>query len=767
MIDKITSRISKLCYNLNSDFVDPTEITLKVINGLYSGVTTVELDTLAAETAACMTTKHPDYAILAARIEVSNLHKETRANKSFSETVKLIYEYIIPQTGSRANFISTEFYEFVMKHAERLNSHIVYDRDFRINYFGFKTLERSYLIKLNGKVVERPQHMLMRVAVAINLDDIEQALSTYDLLSEAYYTHATPTLFNAGSNCGQLASCFLIAMKDDSIKGIFDTLSECAAISKYAGGIGLHVHNIRASGSFIAGTCGTSNGLVPMLRVFNNASRYVDQGGNKRPGSFAIYLEPWHADIFEFLELRKNTGAEEVRARDLFLALWMPDLFMKRVEEDGDWCLMCPHACPGLSDSYGEEFERLYMRYESEKKFVQKVKAQKLWFSIVDAQIETGQPFIVYKDACNKKSNQKNLGVIKSSNLCTEIVEYSDPNETAVCNLCSISLPKYIDNKKLSNPTFNFKKLHEITKIITVNMNKVIDRSFYPVPEAGRSNSRHRPIGIGVQGLADAYVIMRYPFDSEEAHELNKKIFETIYHAALESSCELSQKHGPYETYEGSPASQGILQYDMWGVTPSDLWDWDGLKENISKYGLRNSLLTTCMPTASTSQIFGNNESTEPFTSNIYTRRVISGEFQVVNRYLMNDLIKLNLWNEEMRQKILENRGSVQNIEAIPKDIRELYKTSWELSMKTIIDQSADRAPYIDQSQSLNLFVSEPKLSKISSMHFYSWKKGLKTGMYYLRTRPAASPIQFTVDKQAANKKKVKCDEEVCISCSA
>ncbi|KAF1744249.1 hypothetical protein MXB_3036 [Myxobolus squamalis] len=769
MIDKITSRVSKLCYNLNIQFVDPSLITLKVINGIYDGVTTVELDNLAAETAACMTTKHPDYAVLAARIVVSNLHKETRSHKSFAETVQILYDHVVPQTGKRAAMISDAFYNFVTKHHERLNSAIVYDRDFRFNYFGFKTLERSYLYKLNGVVIERPQHMLMRVAVAINLDDIDAAIMTYDLLSEGYYIHATPTLFNAGSNFNQLASCFLVAMSDDSINGIFKTLSDCANISKYAGGIGIHVHNIRSSGSFIAGTCGTSNGLVPLLRVYNNASRYVDQGGNKRPGSFAIYLEPWHRDIFEFLDLRKNVGSDDLRARDLFYALWIPDLFMKRVEEDVDWCLMCPHACPGLSDAVGEDFEKLYVKYESENKFVIKVRAQKLWFAIIEAQIETGQPFMLYKDACNLKSNQKNLGTIKSSNLCCEIIEYSDKNESAVCNLCSISLPKFVEYGPGNFPFFNFNKLHEVTKIITVNMNKVIDTGYYPVPEARVSNNRHRPIGIGVQGLADSFSLLRHPFSSQPARELNTKIFETIYHAALESSCELSRANGSYETFAGSPASKGILQYDMWGVTPSDTWDWEKLKEDILKYGLRNSLLTTCMPTASTAQILGNNESFEPYTTNIYTRRVASGDFQVVNKHLMLDLVKLNLWNEEMRNKILAYNGSIQPIAEIPRDIKDLYKTSWELSMKDIIDQSADRGPYIDQSQSLNLFISDPKLSKITSMHFYAWKKGLKTGMYYLRTRPAVNAIQFTVDKVLLGKRKVACEEtaDSCLFCSA
>ncbi|KAF0990785.1 hypothetical protein HZS_5305 [Henneguya salminicola] len=768
MIDKITSRVFKLCYNLNMDFIDPSLITLKVINGIYAGVTTVELDNLAAETSAFMTTKHPDYAVLAARIVVSNLHKETRSHKNFSETIQLMYNYIVPETQARASFITDEFYNFVMTHKEQLDSTIVYDRDFRFNFFGFKTLERSYLCKLNGKVVERPQHMLMRVAVAINLGKIEEIIHTYNLMSEGYYIHATPTLYNAGSNMGQLASCFLLAMKSDSIAGIFDTLSDCASISKHAGGIGLHVHNIRSAGSYIAGTNGTSNGLVPLLRVFNNTSRYVDQGGNKRPGSFAIYLEPWHSDIFDFLDLRKNTGSEEMRARDLFYALWIPDLFMQRVEEDLDWCLMCPNSCPGLSDVYGQEFEKLYLKYESEGRYNKKISAQKLWFAIIEAQIETGQPFMLYKDACNLKSNQKNIGTIKSSNLCCEIIEYSDKNETAVCNLCSISLPKYIESSLDDALKFDFNKLHEVTKTITVNMNRVVDCNYYPDSKAERSNNRHRPIGIGVQGLADCFIILRYPFESEEAKDLNKKIFETIYHAALEASCELSKIDGPYETFKGSPSSKGILQYDMWGVTPSEMWDWKQLKENIVKYGLRNSLLTTCMPTASTSQILGNNESIEPYTTNIYTRRVISGDFQVVNKHLMFDLVKLNLWNEEMRNRILSDNGSVQSVLQIPPNIRELYKTSWELSMKTVIDLSADRAAFIDQSQSLNLFISDPRLSKITSMHFYAWKKGLKTGMYYLRTRPAANAIQFTVDRVVLQKRKAECDgSEACVMCSA
>ncbi|VVC89910.1 unnamed protein product [Leptidea sinapis] len=740
-IDKITSRLKKLCYGLNMDFVDPVSITLKVISGIYSGVTTVELDNLAAETAATMTTDHPDYAVLAARVAISNLHKETK--KHFSDVISDLYNIVNPHTKKRSPMISDFHYNVVMNNKEKLDSAIVYDRDFKYNYFGFKTLERSYLLRINNKVAERPQHMLMRVAIGIHGEDIDAAIDTYNLLSEKYFTHASPTLFSAATPRPQLSSCFLLAMKDDSIEGIYDTLKQTALISKSAGGIGLHVHCIRAKGTYIAGTNGVSNGLVPMLRVYNNTARYVDQGGNKRPGAFAIYLEPWHADIFEFLDLRKNTGKEEVRARELFYALWIPDLFMKRVENNENWSLMCPHDCPGLADCWGEEFEQLYEKYEQEKRYVKQVNAQILWKSIIEAQVETGNPFMLYKDACNRKSNQKNLGTIKCSNLCTEIVEYTSSDEVAVCNLASIALNMFVKNEK----TYDFDKLKDVTKTITKNLNKIIDVNFYPVPEAKNSNLRHRPIGIGVQGLADAFVLMRIPYESEKALELNQKIFETIYYGALEASCELAERDGVYSTYEGSPASQGILQYDMWNKIPTDLWDWAKLKEKISKHGLRNSLLLAPMPTASTAQILGNNESFEPFTSNIYQRRVLSGEFQVVNHHLLRDLTQAELWDDDMKNLIIHNNGSIQNIDAIPKEIKDLYKTVWEISVKTTIQMAADRGAFIDQSQSFNIHVAEPNYGKLTSIHFHSWKMGLKTGMYYLRTKPAVNAIQFTVDK--------------------
>ncbi|KAM7360956.1 ribonucleoside diphosphate reductase large subunit [Cochliomyia hominivorax] len=739
--DKITSRIQKLCYGLNMDFVDPVAITLRVINGLYCGVTTQELDNLAAETAATLTTNHGDYAILAARIAVSNLHKETK--KVFSEVISDLHHYVNKETGRPSPMISEFHYNVVQKNAERLNSSIIYDRDFGYNYFGFKTLERSYLLKMNGKIVERPQHMLMRVAIGIHGEDIDSAIETYNLLSERYFTHASPTLFAAATNRPQLSSCFLLTMVADSIEGIFKSVEQCAMISKSAGGIGINVHCIRAKGTSIDGTNGTSNGLVPMLRVFNNVARYVDQGGGKRPGAFAIYLEPWHSDIFEFLDLKKNTGKEEHRARDLFYALWIPDLFMKRVEENGDWSLMCPHKCPGLHDVWGEEFEELYTKYEKEGKANRTVKAQALWFAIIEAQVETGTPYMLYKDACNRKSNQQNIGTIKCSNLCTEIVEYSAPDEIAVCNLASIALNMYVTPEK----TFDFKKLKNVTKVITRNLNKIIDINYYPLPEAKKSNLRHRPIGIGVQGFADTLILMRYPYESEEAFLLNQQIFETIYYGALEASCELAEKYGPYETYPGSPVSKGILQYDMWNKIPTDLWDWAALKEKIKRHGVRNSLLLAPMPTASTAQILGNNESFEPYTSNIYTRRVLSGEFNVVNHHLLKDLTELDLWDDDMKNKIISNRGSIQSIEDIPKHIRDLYKTVWEISVKSTIKMAADRGAFIDQSQSFNIHVAEPNYGKLTSIHFYSWKAGLKTGMYYLRTKPAANAIQFTVDR--------------------
>ncbi|PWN49742.1 putative RNR1-ribonucleoside-diphosphate reductase large subunit [Violaceomyces palustris] len=747
--DKVTARVSKLCYGLDAEYVDPIEITKKVIDGIYEGVTTVELDNLAAETAAYKTTSHPDYAILAARIAISNLHKETK--KSFSSTVKDLYEYVNPKNGRLSPMISKETYEAIMENKEKLDSAIIYERDFHYNFFGFKTLERSYLLRINGKVAERPQHMLMRVAVGIHGKDVDSAIETYNLMSEKYFTHASPTLFNAGTPHPQLSSCFLVTMKDDSIEGIYDTLKTCAMISKTAGGIGLNIHCIRGTGSYIAGTNGVSNGIVPMLRVFNNTARYVDQGGNKRPGAFAIYIEPWHCDVFEFLDLRKNHGKDEVRARDLFYALWISDLFMKRVEQNGDWSLMCPNECPGLADCYGEEFEQLYEKYESEGRVKRTIKAQKLWYAILEAQTETGNPFMLYKDAANRKSNQKNLGTIKCSNLCTEIIEYSAPDEVAVCNLASIALPTFIDPV---TKTYDFKRLHHVAKVICKNLNKIIDVNYYPVPEARKSNMRHRPIGIGVQGLADAFMIMGYPFESAEAKKLNVQIFETIYHAALERSCELAQVDGPYETYPGSPASRGELQYDMWGVTPSDLWDWAELKAKIAKHGLRNSLLLAPMPTASTSQILGFNECFEPYTSNIYTRRVLAGEFQVVNPWLLRELVEQGLWNDTMKNRIIAHGGSIQNIPGIPDRIKALYKTVWEISQKTIIDMAADRGAFICQSQSLNIHLSAPTFGQLTSMHFYGWKKGLKTGTYYLRTRPAANAIQFTIsaEEQAAAK---------------
>jgi len=742
--DKITARIEKLCYGLNTLYVEPLEIAKKVINGIYDGVTTIELDNLAAETAASLTIKHPDYAILAARIAISNLHKVT--SKSFSNTMKRLYTYVDPKTGQNAPLISKEVYGIIKKNAALLDSTIIYDRDYSYDYFGFKTLERSYLMRIDTKFVERPQHMLMRVAIGIHMDDIEAAVETYHLLSQKWFTHATPTLFNAGTPKPQLSSCFLLQVKDDSIDGIYDTLKQCAKISQSAGGIGLSIHNVRATGSYIKGTNGTSNGIVPMLRNFDMTARYVDQGGGKRKGSFAIYLEPWHADIFQFLELKKNHGKEELRARDLFYAMWIPDLFMKRVEENSEWSLFCPNEAPGLHDCYGDEFKKLYKKYEKEGKARQTIKAQDLWFEIVESQIETGTPYMLYKDACNKKSNQKNLGTIKSSNLCTEIVEYTAPDEVAVCNIASIALPKFVSD----DGEFDHQQLHDITKVVTKNLNKVIDINYYPVEEARNSNMRHRPIGIGVQGLADAFLLMRLSFDSPGARKLNKEIHETIYHGALEASMELATVDGSYKTFKGSPVSKGIFQFDMWGITPdSGRWDWDALKREVKKNGVRNSLLLAPMPTASTSQILGNNECFEPYTSNIYTRRTLSGEFIVVNKHLLKDLIELGLWNEGMKNRLMSENGSVQNISEIPDNIKELYRTVWEISQKSIIEMAADRGAYIDQSQSMNIHIQEPNFGKITSMHFHAWKMGLKTGMYYLRTKAAADAIKFTVNKDA------------------
>ena len=741
--DKITARIEKLSYGLNTEYVKTIEIAKKVIDGIYDGVSTQELDELAAETAATLTTKHPDFATLAARIAVSNLHKTT--SKSFSSTMKRLYTYVNPKTEENASLLSKEVYGVINKNAAILDSSIIYDRDFSYDYFGFKTLEKSYLLKIDSKVVERPQHMLMRVAVGIHMDDIDSVLETYNLLSEKWFTHATPTLFNAGTPKPQLSSCFLLTMKEDSINGIYDTLKQCAKISQSAGGIGLSIHNVRGSGSYIKGTNGFSNGIIPMLRNFDMTARYVDQGGGKRKGSFAIYIEPWHSDIFEFLQLKKNHGKEELRARDLFYAMWIPDLFMKRVEANEEWSLFSPDEAKNLHETYGEEFERLYEKYEKDGKARKTVKAQDLWFEILEAQIETGNPYILYKDAANKKSNQKNLGTIKSSNLCTEIIEYTSPDEVAVCNLASIALNKFVKD----DLTYDHQKLYEITKVITKNLNKVIDVNYYPVEEAKNSNMRHRPIGIGVQGLADTFILMRFAFDSAEAKKLNSEIFETIYFGAMEASMELSQKEGAYKTYEGSPVSKGIFQFDMWGVVPeSKRWNWTKLKRKVKKHGVRNSLLLAPMPTASTSQILGNNECFEPYTSNIYTRRVLSGEFIVVNKHLLKDLIKLNIWNESMKDRLMEANGSIQEIKEIPDDIKLLYRTVWEVSQKSIIDMAADRGAYICQSQSMNIHMQDANFGKLTSMHFHAWKKGLKTGLYYLRTKAAADAIKFTIVKE-------------------
>ncbi|MEM6686924.1 MAG: ribonucleoside-diphosphate reductase subunit alpha [Bacteroidota bacterium] len=744
MFDKITARVRKLCYGLN-DLVDPVKVAMRVIEGLYDGVTTSELDNLAAEIAATMTTTHPDYARLAARISVSNLHKNTK--KSFSETMTSLYEYINPRTGKKAPLLSDEVYKVIMENADRLDSTIIYNRDFGYDYFGFKTLERSYLLKLNGNIVERPQHMLMRVSVGIHLNDLDAAIETYELMSKKFFTHATPTLFNSGTPKPQMSSCFLLAMQDDSIDGIYDTLKQTAKISQSAGGIGLSIHNVRATGSYIAGTNGTSNGIVPMLRVYNDTARYVDQGGGKRKGSFAIYVEPWHADIFDFLDLKKNHGKEEMRARDLFYAMWIPDLFMKRVQEDGPWTLMCPNECPNLFNVHSDEFEALYMKYESEGKGRKTIKARELWEKILESQIETGTPYMLYKDAANRKSNQKNLGTIRSSNLCTEILEYTSKDEVAVCNLASIALPMFVKNNE-----FDHKELFRVTKRVTKNLNKVIDRNYYPVKEAENSNFRHRPIGLGVQGLADTFIKLRMPFTSDEAKKLNQEIFETLYFAAVTASMELAKVEGTYETYEGSPMSQGEFQHNLWGIKDEELsgrWDWAKLRKQVAKNGVRNSLLVAPMPTASTSQILGNNECFEPYTSNIYTRRVLSGEFIVVNKHLLEDLVSLGLWTEDLKQELMRANGSIQHIEYIPQDIKDLYKTVWELSMKDIIDMSRHRGYFIDQSQSLNLFMEGATMAKLTSMHFYAWKSGLKTGMYYLRTKSAVDAIKFTVKKAA------------------
>lgn len=766
--DKITARITKLSYGLSSEFCDPVLVAQKVTTGVYKGVTTAELDELAAETAASMTATHPDYALLAARIAVSNLHKSTL--KSFSETMKMMYNHVNPKNDQPSPLIADDVYQVIANNAAKLDSEIIYDRDFDYDYFGFKTLERSYLLRINGQVVERPQHMLMRVALGIHKADLVSALKTYHLLSERWFTHASPTLFNAGTPRPQLSSCFLICSKKDSIEGIYDTLKECAAISKSAGGIGLSIHNIRAKGSYIRGTNGNSNGIVPMLRVFNDTARYVDQGGGKRKGAFAIYLEPWHGDIFDWLDLRKNHGKEENRCRDLFYGLWVNDLFMERVEAEGTWSLFCPNEAPGLADVWGDEFTTLYEKYEAQGRASRVIPARQLWFAILEAQVETGNPYMLYKDTCNRKSNQQNLGTIRCSNLCTEILEYTSPEETAVCNLASIALPRFVKERvptseaqgrpkligsfNAANRFFDFQRLYEVACQVTKNLDRIIEVNHYPVETARRSNMRHRPIGMGVQGLADAFILLGLPFDSEEAKQLNKEIFECIYYAGLRTSCDIAQKDGAYSSYEGSPLSKGILQHDMWGVKePSSRWDWSGLRASIAQHGVRNSLLVAPMPTASTSQILGNNECFEPYTSNIYVRRVLSGEFTVVNQHLLADLSRAGLWSRDFKNELVAANGSVQNLD-LPDDMKALYKTVWEISQRVLLDMAADRGAFIDQSQSFNVHMSDANFGKLTSLHFYAWKSGLKTGMYYLRTRAATDAIKFTVDQQALSKNK-------------
>jgi len=791
--DKVLRRLKKLSNDLN---INVSELAQKVCSRIYDGVKTCELDELAAYLCSSMSIDNPDYSILASRIIVSNHHKNT--SPSFSETVKILYDNKDIH-GCHSPLISEELYEIVNKNKEKLNNYIDYQRDYLFDYFGFKTLERAYLIKIDKKVIERPQHLWMRVSIGIHGNDIKDVLETYDLMSEKDVVRATPTLFNAGTKRPQLSSCFLCSINDDSVTGIYESLKEMALISKYAGGIGIHIHQIRSKGSHIRGTNGTSNGIIPMLRVFNNTARYIDQAG-KRLGSIAVYLETWHSDIESFLELKKNHGSEEERCRDLFLALWVSDLFMERVKNNKKWSLMCPDQCRGLSEVYGNDFNNLYEKYEKEGKYIKQINAQDLWFKILEAQIEQGVPYILYKDAANKKSNQQNLGTIKSSNLCAEVLIYSSPEETGVCNLASICLPSYIENN-----VFNFEKLHDIVKTVTKNLNKVIDINFYPVEKARVSNLKHRPIGIGVQGLADVFMIMKYPFESKEASKLNSEIFETIYHAAVEASMELSKKRrgiidniinnplndnnedinkyineyerdiidknykGAYSSYEGSPISQGKFQFDLWNEKPSTRYNWDKLREDIKEYGVRNSLLISPMPTASTSQIMGFNESFEPITNNIFQRKTLSGEFIIINKYLIRDLISKGLWNKNMKDMIILNEGSIQNIPEISKDLKELYKTSWEIKQRVIIDMSADRGKYICQTQSLNIFMEDPDFQKLSSMHFYGHSKGLKTGSYYLRTKPRAKTQQFTIDPNFA-KKKLKCIEDngdTCVLCSS
>ena len=744
--DAILEKLSSLTNGLDTDWVDAANLTKLTIEGLYDGVTTRELDQLAAETAASLASHHPDYSKLAARICVDDLHRSTKG--TFSEIITDLREFIDPESGEHAPLISEEVYEIIMANKETLDSYVDYGRDFNYDYFGFKTLERSYLLKLNGEVAERPQHMLMRVAVGIHQENIEKALETYDLMSQGYFTHATPTLFNSGTPTPQMSSCFLLTMQDDSLVGIYDTLKQCALISKSAGGIGLSIHHVRSKGSYIKGTNGESNGIVPMLRVFNDTARYVDQGGGKRKGSIAIYLEPWHPDIIQFLDLRKNHGKEELRARDLFYALWTPDLFMERVEQNADWSFFCPNECPGLQDAYGEEFKQLYESYEAQGLARETVPARTVWDKVVEAQIETGTPYMLYKDSANMKSNQKNLGTIRSSNLCTEIMEYTSKDEVAVCNLASIALPRFVNHE---TKQFDFQKLYDVTYHVTGNLNRVIDVNYYPVEEARNSNMRHRPIGLGVQGLADTFAMLGMYFESDEAKALNKEIFETIYFASCTASKDAAITEGPYSSFKGSPASEGILQFDLWGMNEhSGRWNWDSLKAEIVENGMRNSLLLAPMPTASTSQILGNNECFEAFTSNLYVRRTLSGEFVVTNKHLIKDLINLGLWSLEMKDEILRHKGSIQAIAGIPDHIKELYKTTWEIKQKNVIDMAADRGAYIDQSQSMNIHMIDANPAKVTSMHFYGWKRGLKTGMYYLRTKAAADAIQFTVEQKKA-----------------
>jgi len=832
--DKISNRLKKLMWELDNKNINLLKVSQKVIQGLYNKIETTKLDELSSQICANLITDHLDYGTLASRIEISNLHKQTK--KKFSLVIEDLYNYVNPNTDEKGSLISKKLYRIVMSNKKKINSSIIYDRDYNYDYFGIKTLQKSYLLQINKKIVERPQHMLMRVSIGIHGKDLDKAIETYNFMSQKYFTHATPTLFNAGTPKPQLSSCFLLQMQEDSINGIYETLKQTAQISKNAGGIGLAIHNIRCNGSYIKGTNGHSNGIVPMLRVFNNTARYVDQGGGKRKGSFAMYLEPWHGDIFKFLNLRKNHGNEEDRCRDLFLGLWVPDLFMQRVFNDENWSLMCPNQCKGLHLVYGEEFEKLYTSYEKQGKFLKQIKARKLWNAILDSQMETGTPYMLYKDACNRKSNQQNLGTIQSSNLCTEIIEYTSKDEAAVCNLASIGLPKFIKKsenfKNLKNiilygkanciycklaktflnnndieytyvslddktllenffnkynivgkdktlpkifndtenmggysdlisylkPYFDFKLLGEVTQLITRNLDQIIDINFYPIPQTKNSNMKHRPIGIGVQGLADVFYLLKYPFSSDEAKLLNKQIFATIYYNALVASNKLAIEKGSYSSFEGSPASKGLLQFDLWDQKPLDMYDWDKLKQNIMENGLRNSLLMAPMPTASTSQILGNNECFEPYTTNVYIRRTLAGEFICINKHLLKDLMDLGIWNKNLKNQIIQNNGSLKDISSIPDHIQNLYKTVWEIKQKNIIDMAADRGIYIDQSQSLNIHMTSASHAKLTSMHFYGWNKGLKTGMYYLRTQAAADSIKFTINKEELEK--IKNEEE-------